>query len=70
MSASWTPRRQLTLGALATALGIAIAGSAPVLGTDGSTRTHTQQMVGGVVVLLGWALLAWGIHGFGRAPDG
>lgn len=65
-----SPRHQLAGGALATALGIAIAGAAPVVGTDGASRTHTQQIVGGVVVVLGWALLAWGIHAFGRAREG
>ena len=64
-----SPRRQLAGGAFATALGIAIAGAAPVVGTDGSSRTHTQQIVGGVVVVFGWALLAWGIHSFGRARE-
>ena len=64
-----SPRHQLAAGAFATALGIAIAGAAPVVGTDGSSRTHTQQIVGGVVVI-GWALLAWGIHSFGRAREG
>lgn len=65
-----SPRRLLAAGAVATALGIALAGAAPIVGTDGASRTHMQQIVGGVVVVLGWALLAWGIHGFGRAPDG
>jgi hypothetical protein len=64
-----SPRRQLAAGAFATALGIAIAAAAPVLGTDGSSRTHAQQIVGGVVVVAGWALLAWGIHRFGRARE-
>jgi hypothetical protein len=64
-----TPRALLATGAVATALGIAIAGTAPILGTDGATRTHAQQMIGGVVVVLGWAILAWGIHSFGRARE-
>ena len=64
-----SPRGQLAAGALATALGIAIAGASPVLGTNGSSRTHGQQIIGGVVVVLGWALLAWGIHSFGRARE-
>ena len=64
-----SPRRQLAAGALATALGIAIAGAAPIMGTDGASHTRTQQLVGGIVVVLGWALLAWGIHGFGRARE-
>lgn len=69
MSAQVTPRRLLGAGAVATVLGIAVAGTAPVVGTDGASRTHGQQIVGGVVVVLGWALLAWGIHRFGRARD-
>ena len=64
-----TPRRTLAVGAVATALGVAIAGAAPVMGTEGSARTQTQQLVGGIVVVLGWALLAWGIHSFGRERD-
>ena len=59
----------LAAGALATALGVAIAGAAPVMGTEGSSRTQTQQLVGGFVVVLGWALLAWGVHNFGRERD-
>jgi hypothetical protein len=64
-----SPRHLLAAGALSTALGIAIAGTAPVVGTDGASRTHAQQLAGGVAVVLGWALLAWGIHRFGRARD-
>jgi hypothetical protein len=62
-----SPRSLLTAGALLTVLGIAVAGSAPVLGTDGSGRTQGQQIAGGVGVVLGWALLAFAIHSFGRA---
>jgi hypothetical protein len=47
-------------------LGIAIAGTAPIVGTEGSSRTVAQQIAGGVVVVLGWAILAWAIHRFGR----
>jgi uncharacterized membrane protein YgdD (TMEM256/DUF423 family) len=61
-----SPRTWLGIGAFLTVLGIAIAGSAPVLGTDGSGRTQAQQTAGGVVVVLGWALLAYAIHRFGR----
>jgi hypothetical protein len=61
------PRKGIGAGAALTALGIAIAGTAPVLGTEGSSRTHGQQIVGGVVLLAGWAILAWAIHAFGRA---
>jgi hypothetical protein len=61
-----TPRRLLTAGAGLTALGIAVAGTAPILGTAGSSRTFGQQLVGGVLVLAGWIVLALGIHRFGR----
>ena len=64
------PRRLLAAGALATVLGIAVAGTAPISGTEGAMRTHGQQIVGGVLVVLGWALLAWAIHAFGRAKEG
>jgi hypothetical protein len=60
------PRRLLGAGAGLTALGIAIAGTAPILGTEGSSRTVTQQFVGGLVVLAGWIVLGLGIHRFGR----
>jgi hypothetical protein len=50
-----------------TVFGLAIAGTAPVRGTDPSDKAHTQETVGGVVVLVGWALLGFGIHRFGRA---
>lgn len=62
-------RRLLTLGAVLTALGIAIAATAPVLGTPGAERTRAQEFLGGIVLVAGWALLAWGIHRFGRVGD-
>ncbi len=62
----WDPRRLLVAGAGLTALGIAVAGTAPILGTEGSSRTHAQQLAGGVVLLAGWVVLALGIHRFGR----
>jgi hypothetical protein len=62
-------RRLLYLGAALTALGIAIAATAPVFGTPGAERTRTQDYLGGIVLLAGWALLAWGIHRFGRVGD-
>ena len=64
-----TPRQLLAAGAVVTALGIAIAGTAPILNTEGSSRTPTQQLVGGVVLVAGWALLAWAIHSFGRERE-
>jgi hypothetical protein len=57
----------LASGALATALGVAITATAPVLGTPGAERTRPQELVGGLIVLAGWAMLAWGIHSFGRS---
>jgi hypothetical protein len=61
-----TPRRLLAAGALVTVVGVAVAGTAPVLGLGGDDRARTQQTAGGVAVLLGWALLGWGMHRFGR----
>jgi hypothetical protein len=40
-----------------------------MLGTVGAEREHAQQIAGGIVVLLGWAALALGIHRFGRLAD-
>ena len=60
------PRRALGVGAMLSALGIAVASTAPVLGTPGSDRTRPQEAIAGFVVVVGWALLAWGIHQFGR----
>jgi len=61
-----TSRRLLLAGAVVTACGIAIAATAPVIGTAASGRIESQQAAGGVVVLVGWAALAWGIHRYGR----
>lgn len=60
------PRTLLALGAALTVLGLAIAATSPILGAAGSDRTPGQQLAGGVVVLIGWVFLAWGIHRFGR----
>ncbi len=62
-----TARRMLVSGALATALGVAITATAPIFGTPGAERTRPQELVGGLIVLAGWAMLAWGIHSFGRS---
>jgi hypothetical protein len=62
-----TPRRLVAAGAVATVVGIAVAGTAPIFGTGADDRMQTQQTLGGVVTLAGWALLAWGIHRLGRA---
>ena len=61
-----TPRRMLAAGTITTAVGIAVAATAPVLGTAGAERTRPQELLGGVLVLVGWALLAWAIHRYGR----
>jgi uncharacterized membrane protein YidH (DUF202 family) len=63
------PRRLLAVGAVVTVLGIALAGTAPILGTGASARAQEQPIVGGVLVILGWALLALAIHRFGRAEN-
>jgi hypothetical protein len=59
-------RRALAAGAIASALGIAAAATAPVAGTAGSDRTRPTQLFAGILVLVGWGLFAWGIHRFGR----
>jgi hypothetical protein len=61
-----TPRTWLSAGAVLTVVGLAVATTAPIPGTNGAERAQAQQVVGGVVVLLGWAALAVGIHRFGR----
>jgi hypothetical protein len=57
------------LGAVLTAVGLVVAGTAPVVGTASGTAISRQQDVGGLAVLAGWAALAWGTHRFGREPD-
>lgn len=59
-------RKFLVIGALVTVGGLAVAAVAPVPGTAGSERTGVQQLVGGGMILVGWAVLAWGVHRFGR----
>ena len=61
-----TPRRLLLVGAILTIAGLALAATAPVLGTEGADGTPGRQAVGGVVVLVGWVALALGIHRYGR----
>jgi hypothetical protein len=63
------PKRLILAGALATAAGLATAGTAPIVGVSAPERIEGQQTAGGIVVLLGWALLAWGIHRFGRTSE-
>ncbi|MDB4996845.1 MAG: hypothetical protein JWM74_4277 [Myxococcaceae bacterium] len=47
-------RRLLVVGSVVTTLGIAIAGT-------------VERTAGGIVVVVGWALVIYGIHAFGRA---
>jgi hypothetical protein len=61
------PRRLILAGALATGAGLAAAGTAPIVGIGSAARIECQQTAGGVLVLLGWTLLAYGIHRFGRS---
>ena len=54
------------LGALVTVSGLAVAATAPIVGTGVAERIESQQRAGGLLVVAGWALLAFGIHRFGR----
>ncbi len=62
-------KRLVLVGAIATAVGLAIAGTAPIAGVSTVDRAQAQQSVGGVLLLLGWGLLAFGIHRLGRDSD-
>jgi hypothetical protein len=62
------PARQwIVLGAVATVAGLAVAGTAPVVGTVAADSVQIQQGLGGAIVLAGWVVLAWGIHRLGRS---
>jgi hypothetical protein len=63
------PARLVLLGAALTAVGIVIAGTAPVIGTARADWTASRQVLGGAVTLCGWIALGWGIHSFGRQKD-
>lgn len=67
MNASRVARRWIAVGAGLTAVGLAVAAVAPVVGTALLGRIRLQQDAGGTMVVLGWVLLAVGIHRFGRA---
>jgi hypothetical protein len=60
------PRWSILAGALITAVGLAVAATAPVVGTAPVSRVQSQQELGGVILLVGWAVLAWAIHRLGR----
>jgi uncharacterized membrane protein YidH (DUF202 family) len=60
-------RPLIAFGAVAAAAGLAIAATAPI--ASGKDSASAQQLLGGVVILGGWAALAWGIHRFGRASE-
>jgi len=60
------PARVIVAGALTTALGLCVAATAPIFATAPLGRIQRQQTAGGVLLLLGWAILAWGIHRYGR----
>jgi hypothetical protein len=61
-----TSRRWIAVGAVLTAAGLVVAGTAPAVGTAPAATISRQQDLGGLGVLAGWAALAWGIHRFGR----
>jgi hypothetical protein len=61
-----TARGSVWLGATLTVLGIAFAATSPVESTASANGAGLRSTLGGVVTLLGWALLAWGIHALGR----
>jgi hypothetical protein len=56
----------LLVGAVLAVVGLALAATAPVLGSGAGASAHVQQTAGGLIVVAGWAALAWGIHRFGR----
>jgi hypothetical protein len=59
-------RTLLATGAILTALGLATAALLPIARADDAGRVIFWQRAGGVVMFVGWAVLAWGIHRFGR----
>jgi hypothetical protein len=63
------PGRLILAGALVTVVGLATAATVPIVALGAAERIEAQQTFGGVLVLLGWGLLAWGIHRFGRESE-
>jgi hypothetical protein len=62
-------RRLLALGAVLTVVGLLVAATSPVAGARASERGQAQTLAGGMILLVGWAVLGWGIHRFGRDSD-
>jgi hypothetical protein len=61
-------RKLLLIGAALTVLGMALAATVPVvMGDSGAARL--RQQAGGVLVVIGWSALVWGIHRFGRSSE-
>jgi hypothetical protein len=64
--AAMKSRTLVAAGAILTAVGLATVALLPIGRVDDSDRVLFWQRVGGVLVFVGWAALAWGIHRFGR----
>jgi hypothetical protein len=64
-----TAKVGLATGAVVTTLGLAVASTTPIVGAGSDARIQTQPLAGGVLVVVGWILLAWGIHRMGRQPS-
>jgi hypothetical protein len=64
-----TAKFVLAIGALFTTFGLAVASTTPIVGTGSDAMIQTQPLAGGVLVIVGWILLAWGIHRLGRQPS-
>lgn len=64
------PAHWVAVGAIFTIAGLAVSATAPIAGTEGAERMQTQQSAGGLAVIVGWIVLAWGIHKFGRERPG
>jgi hypothetical protein len=60
------PRRTLAAGAALTVVGLVAAATAPPHNPPPSGAGLSQTAVGGAIVLIGWMVLAWGIHRLGR----
>ena len=64
-----TAKVVLAIGALFTTIGLAVASTTPIVGSGSDAMIHGQPLAGGVLVVFGWVLLAWGIHRMGRQPS-